>query len=257
MIGLKRLNLRGLRTVPGASRAKVAAGARGAGRWLRGAGRFVPGLGRPWGVPALGLTLGMAAGVGYAAGADREYAASGYAVVAATEGTAHAEAVGLAQSYGRLATSDAVLRTAHTDAGVDAAALRTRVSAATSPDAPVIEITGRAPDAGDAARAANAVARALALYADAAEEATGTQVRQIAEAVAPAEPVTPRPVVSAAVGGCAGAVVGCLVPLVRRSGGGPGGGGGTGAAGRSPLPSQPEQPAAAPDASEETARVTA
>ncbi|MEV1009334.1 lipopolysaccharide biosynthesis protein [Streptomyces sp. NPDC049881] len=211
----------------------------GAVERARKAARRLPGRGRPWTAPALGLLLGVAAGASYAAVTEREYAASGFAVVAAAEGTEHAEAVGIAQSYGRIATSDAVLRTAHTDAGVDTAVLRGRVSAVTSPDAPVIEITGRAPDARDAARAANAVARALARYADAAAEATGTDVRQIAEAVAPAEPVTPRPVVSAAVGGCAGAVVGCLVPLARRQGRPGGGGGGTDAGDRPPLPAQP------------------
>ena len=118
------------------------------------------GLARWWPC-ALPVLLGALLGGGYALLAEREYAASGYVVVRAVGETDPAVAVGFAQSYGRMATSEAVLDAARAEAGGSADELRGRVRAATSPDAPVIEITGRAPRAEAAAGAANAVARAL------------------------------------------------------------------------------------------------
>ncbi|WP_129841424.1 lipopolysaccharide biosynthesis protein [Streptomyces sp. RFCAC02] len=194
-------------------------------------------LSRPWLPPLAGMALGALLGCGCAALTDHAYAADAYVVVAAADDADRAAAVGLAQAYGRLVTSGDVLRTAHTDAGVDTATLRDRVTAATSPDAPVIGITGRAPDAQDAARAANAVARALVARTDAADEATGTSLVQVLEAVPPADPVTPRGLLSAAVGGCAGAVAGLLLPLARPGGGT---GRGPGRTGQPPVPAQPD-----------------
>ncbi|MFD5320977.1 hypothetical protein [Streptomyces sp. NPDC127098] len=168
-----------------------------------------------WWPFALPVLLGALLGAGYALLAEREYAASGYVVVRAAGEADPAAAVGLAQSYGRMATSEAVLDAAREEAGGSAAELRGRVRAATSPDAPVIEITGRAPGAEAAARAANAVARALIGYAAEAEPETAAELVELMPARAPATPVSPAPLLSLAVGTCAGALLGTVIQLAR------------------------------------------
>ncbi|ARQ69712.1 hypothetical protein [Streptomyces marincola] len=181
-------------------------------RGLRAWAAGLPG----WWPAVLGLLLGLLAGAGHALWADREYAAEASVVVTADD---PAQAVGFAQSYGRLATGDAVLRTAQTDAGVPAGTLRTRVRAGTSPDAPVIGITGTGPRPQDAARAAGAVARALVAHTESAGEATGVRVVPLTEAALPTAAASPVPWLSVALGGCAGAVAGGAAVLAR--GGGP------------------------------------
>ncbi|TDC62443.1 lipopolysaccharide biosynthesis protein, partial [Streptomyces hainanensis] len=129
----------------------------------------------------LGTLLGALLGAGYGLLNDREYASSGYVVVRAVGDTDPAVALGFAQSFGRMATGDAVLDAARREAGLSVADLRGRVRAATSPDAPVIEITGRAARAGDAARAANAVSRALIDVAAEAAAETSAELTELTE----------------------------------------------------------------------------
>ncbi|MFB4193215.1 lipopolysaccharide biosynthesis protein [Streptomyces carpaticus] len=162
--------------------------------------------------------VGALGGAGYGLVADREYAADGYVVVRQAEGGDPAGAVGTAQAFGRIATGDAVLTTAQADAGVTLAELRDGVRAATSPDAPMIEITGTATSGARAAEMANAVARALIAYGNDAEESTGARLTVFADAQPSAAPVSSTPLVRLTVGLVAGLVVGLLVLLVRTEG---------------------------------------
>ncbi|MGK5533842.1 lipopolysaccharide biosynthesis protein [Streptomyces sp. URMC 129] len=171
-----------------------------------------------WWAPALCVVLGAVGGSAHALLAERQYAASGQVLVAPVAGADPAGAVGLAQAMGRVATGEAVLGTAAADAGVPVAGLRQRVRAVTSPDAPMIEITGTAARPEDAARAANAVARALVAYGNDAREGTGAELAVFAEARRPVVPVAPVPWLSIAVGVCAGLVVGGAALLSRPSG---------------------------------------
>ncbi|MDT0310007.1 lipopolysaccharide biosynthesis protein [Streptomyces sp. DSM 44917] len=170
---------------------------------------------RAWWIPAVCVLVGLLCGAGHALLADREYAARGQVAVAAPEG--EGDPVAFAQAFVRMATDDAVLRTAQTDAGVPAEDLRRRVRAAGSPDAPVIEITGTAPGPEEAARAANAVARALISRANEARDGTGVELIELAAAAVPTGPATPVPGLSLALGACAGAVAGCAAHLARRA----------------------------------------
>ncbi|WP_147255887.1 lipopolysaccharide biosynthesis protein [Streptomyces sp. PT12] len=160
-----------------------------------------------WAPLLLGATLGLVCGTWHAALAEREFAAEGYVQVTAAEG----DAIGVAQAYGRMATGGAVLSAAAESAGVAAGRLADRVRAATSPDAPMIEITGTGPNGAAAARAANAVAGALVDLAG-----PGTRLTQVLPAAPPATPIAPVPPLSIALGVCAGAVAGGAASLVRR-----------------------------------------
>ncbi|MGW8848036.1 hypothetical protein ACWGNE_09645 [Streptomyces xiamenensis] len=222
------------------------AGRRDLGRvvaWAR-ARRRVP----LWWPLALCGVAGALLGGGYGLLADREYAASGYVVVRDTgEGADPAAAVGLAQAFGRIATGDAVLTTAQTDAGVSLDRLRDGVRASTSPDAPMIEITGTAARAARAAEMANAVTRALIAYGNDATDSTGARLTVFAEAQPSAAPVSAAPLVRLAVGLVAGLLVGLLVLLVRTNAGDPPGPVTT-------VPAQPRDQSGRHDPSEERER---
>ncbi|WP_031077466.1 LPS biosynthesis protein [Streptomyces sp. NRRL S-118] len=169
---------------------------------------------RRWLVPAAVL-LGVVCGGSYGLLAPPEYAATGYVVVVPAEGSDPAGAMGLAQAYGRVATDIAITGDAQIEAGVPAAALRAGVRAETSPDAPMISLTGRAPDPRTAAAMADSVASALVRKGGHTEASTGVKILQFTRAAPPTEPVSPSAPLSALVGGCAGGLLGGLALLVR------------------------------------------
>jgi hypothetical protein len=174
-----------------------------------------PGLGLArlpvWGPPLVCLLLGLLCGGTHALLADRAYAAVGHVLVSGPGEVA----TNYAQAYGRLATDGAVLAAARADAGVSVAELRGRVRAATSPEVPVIEITGTAPSAAEAARAASAVAAALIAHGNDAAADTEARLSLLAPVSRHATPVSPSPTVSLATGACAGTLPGCLLLLTR------------------------------------------
>ncbi|MEU5011344.1 lipopolysaccharide biosynthesis protein [Streptomyces sp. NPDC021749] len=184
---------------------------RSAPRRLRARLRRLP---RWWPVPLCAL-LGAAGGAVYQEVEPPRYAATGYVVVVPGKGTDPAAALGFAQAYGRIATSGAVLADAHRDSGLPLGALRGGIRAATSPDAPMIEITGTAHTPAASAGLADAVTRSLARTGNRTAPRTGAHLLVLARASAPDGPVSPSAPLSAAVGGSAGGLLGGLVLLVR------------------------------------------
>lgn len=183
--------------------------------------RGLPPLPAWWPLPACAL-LGLAAGGVYGVVKAPEYAATGYVVAVPNETTEPATAQGFAQAYGRIATSSSTLAYAQPRAGVSASRLRTQVMVETSPDSPMIAITGTSRSASGAADIANAVADALTLTSNQAAKNTGVQLLLFSQAVAPSDPASPSASISAAVGLCAGGLLGGLWllarPARRRSG---------------------------------------
>ncbi|MGW7101224.1 lipopolysaccharide biosynthesis protein [Streptomyces sp. NPDC054838] len=167
-----------------------------------------------WPLPACAL-LGLAAGGAYGVLKAPEYAATSYVVAVPNETTEPATALGFAQAYARIATSSSTLAYAQPRAGIDAGQLRTRVRAETSPDSPMIAITGTSKSPAEAADIANAVADALSLSSNQAAKNTGVQLILFNQAVAPADPASPSAPVSGAVGLCAGGLLGGLWLLAR------------------------------------------
>ncbi|MET8755780.1 lipopolysaccharide biosynthesis protein [Streptomyces sp. NPDC004667] len=167
-----------------------------------------------WPLPACAL-LGLAAGGAYGVLKAPEYAATSYVVAVPNETTEPATALGFAQAYGRIATSSSTLAYAQPRAGVDARRLRTQVRTETSPDSPMIAITGMSKSPSEAADIANAVADALTLTSNQAAKNTGVQLLLFNQAVAPGEPASPSAPVSGAVGLCAGGLLGGLWLLAR------------------------------------------
>ncbi|MET9886534.1 lipopolysaccharide biosynthesis protein [Streptomyces sp. NPDC006430] len=167
-----------------------------------------------WLLPA-GALLGLAAGGAYGVLKTPEYAATSYVVAVPDETTEPATALGFAQAYARIATSSSTLAYAQPRAGISARQLRTRVRAETSPESPMIAITGTSKRPAEAAAIANAVADALSLSSNQAAKNTGVQLLLFNQAVAPTEPASPSATISGAVGLCAGGLLGGLWLLAR------------------------------------------
>ncbi|UKY50411.1 lipopolysaccharide biosynthesis protein [Streptomyces inhibens] len=189
-----------------------APGAWRAGGRLRARLRRLP---RWWPLPLCAL-LGAAAGASYGLLEPPRYTATSYVVVVPAKGSDPAGTLGLAQAYGRVATGGEVLADAHQAFGVPIAALRGGVRAMTSPDAPMIEVTGTAHDPRTSAKLANAVARSLTRTANDTAARTGAALLVLSRASAPTDPVSPSVPLSIGVGGCAGGLLGGLLLLVRR-----------------------------------------
>ncbi|MFE2018954.1 YveK family protein [Streptomyces sp. NPDC059499] len=167
-----------------------------------------------WPLPTC-ILLGTAAGLSYGLLAPTEYASTSYAMVAADKGIDPAAALGYAQSYGRLATSEATLVYARGAAGEPVRELRTHVRAETSPDSPMIAITGTSENRRRAADIANAVTEAVVVSSGHVAKDTGVKLLKFSHAVPSAEPVSPSVPLGTAVGASAGGLIGGLVLLVR------------------------------------------
>ncbi|PRH79267.1 lipopolysaccharide biosynthesis protein, partial [Streptomyces solincola] len=147
---------------------------------------------RRWLVPVAAV-LGALTGAGYGLATPAEYAATSYVIAVPAAGSDPAAAMGLAQAYGRVASDVAVVGGAQTEAGVTAAALRAAVQTATSPDTPMISVTARSGRPRQAARMADAVARALVRKGADTQAGTGVKVLEFTRAAVPAAPVSPSP----------------------------------------------------------------
>ncbi|MGW0391174.1 lipopolysaccharide biosynthesis protein [Streptomyces sp. NPDC003042] len=167
-----------------------------------------------WPLPVCAL-LGLAAGGAYGVLKAPEYAATSYVVAVPDDTTEPATALGFAQAYARIATSSSTLAHAQPRVGITARELRTQVRAETSPESPMISITGTSTSPAEAADIANAVADALSLSSNKAAKNTGVQLLLFNQAVAPVDPASPSAPVSGAVGLCAGGLLGGLWLLAR------------------------------------------
>ncbi|MFI1991539.1 Wzz/FepE/Etk N-terminal domain-containing protein [Actinoplanes sp. NPDC020271] len=161
---------------------------------------------------------GGAAGATYAAVKTPTYTAKAYLVATASRSDP-ATALNFAQAYGRIATSGPVLAVAANRLS-DTSGLSS-VRAATSPDAPVVELVATSDDAQHAADLANAVARGLAEYASKHGTDTTVKLSVLAAATVPDRPTSPKPPWELAIGAAAGLLIGGLIALGGGGGGEP------------------------------------
>ncbi|MEU3837035.1 lipopolysaccharide biosynthesis protein [Streptomyces microflavus] len=169
----------------------------------------------PWWPLPVCVLLGTASGLSYGLLASPQYEATSYAMAVAEEETDPSAALGYAQSYGRLVTSDATLSYAQGAAGEPVRALRTQVRSEASPDSPMIAVTGTSDDAGRAADIANAVIEAVIVSSGHVSKDTGVKLIKFTHAMKPDQPVSPSVPLGTAVGTAAGGLLGGLVLLVR------------------------------------------
>jgi capsular polysaccharide biosynthesis protein len=160
----------------------------------------------------LALTvIGGAAGAVYGAVKTPTYTAKAY-VVAIGDAADPISALNFAQAYGRVATTGPVMALAGPKLGADRAGLDT-VTASTSPDAPVIEITATGTKPAHTAAVANAVASALIELGNSRKADTKVSLAVLAAATTPAKPTSPKPPLEFAVGAAAGLLIGGLAVL--------------------------------------------
>jgi capsular polysaccharide biosynthesis protein len=171
---------------------------------------ILPRLIRRFGLVLLLTVLGGIAGAVYGAVKTPTYTAKAY-VVAIGNAADPNTALNFAQAYGRVATTGPVLAKAGallggTD-GLD------RVTASTSPDAPVIEIDATGPSAQHTAAVANAVGNALSDYGSDRKADTHVSLDLLAGATTPDKPSSPKPPLELLVGAAGGLLIGGLAVL--------------------------------------------
>ncbi|WDG27124.1 lipopolysaccharide biosynthesis protein [Streptomyces sp. CA-278952] len=167
-----------------------------------------------WPLP-VSVLIGTASGLSYSGLAADRYEATSYAMAVAEGETDPSAALGYAQSYGRLTTSDATLSYAQGAAGEPVRELRSHVRSETSPDSPMIAVTGTSEDRHKAADIANAVIEAVIVSSGHVSEDTGVRLIKFTHAMTPDQPVSPSVPLGAAVGAATGGLLGGLVLLVR------------------------------------------
>ncbi|SCK51414.1 hypothetical protein [Streptomyces sp. WMMB 322] len=169
---------------------------------------------RWWPLPVC-LLLGAGGGAGYSVMTPPQYSAVSYVVVSPSGRSEVGGALGYAQAFGKIATDPMILADAEKRAGLRRGTISDGIQASTSPDAPMVQITATSSSASQAAKNADAVAKALTKTAKASVKRTGARLTLLSEAVAPATPVSPSREVAVAVGACAGGLIGGFVLLVR------------------------------------------
>jgi capsular polysaccharide biosynthesis protein len=168
---------------------------------------------RRFGLLLLLTLIGGVAGAAYGALKTPTYTAKAYVVAVPISAQGDPiSALNFAQAYGRVATSDPVLAKAGVLLGADQSGLR-QATAATSPDAPVIEITATGPRAKHTAAVANSVANALVEYGGNRKAETRVGLSLLAGAITPTRPTSPKPPMELAVGAAGGLLIGGLAVL--------------------------------------------
>jgi capsular polysaccharide biosynthesis protein len=166
---------------------------------------------RRFGLLLLLTLIGGVAGAVYGAVKTPTYTAKAYVVAIGDPGDS-ITALNFAQAYGRVATTGPVLAKAGALLGGSTAGLD-RVTASTSPDAPVVEVVATGTSALRTATVANAVANALADYGSTRKAETHVGLALLAGATTPAKPSSPKPPMELIVGAAGGLLIGGLAVL--------------------------------------------
>jgi capsular polysaccharide biosynthesis protein len=166
-----------------------------------------------WWPTVLLAAVGALVGLGYAFVTPATYVARAYVVVVAADPTESAEAVSYAQTYARVVPQGDVINAAAKGGNASATDLRRNVQASSSPDAPVIEITGSSGSPGHAADLANLMSAGLVSTANQHSSSTRMKLTILSPASPPDRPSSPRPMINLAVGAAVGILLGGLAAL--------------------------------------------
>ncbi|WP_131743367.1 hypothetical protein, partial [Actinomadura roseirufa] len=195
---------------PGGRVRRLAADAR------RRSGRALARYARRFGVAVVLVLGGLLCGLGYALVAPTAYTATAYVLVVDNGGgQSGPAAVSFAQAYGRLAPLPETLAwSALPLPRVAPGETRAHIQASTSPDTPLIRLSGSAATPGDAAGFANASADALVRYGTAHRGDTGVRVALMSLAARPSAPSSPNLPLDASVGTATGVLLAGLSAAV-------------------------------------------
>ncbi|MEZ0089360.1 Wzz/FepE/Etk N-terminal domain-containing protein [Streptacidiphilus sp. EB129] len=166
---------------------------------------------------AAAVPLGALCGGAYALVAPVQYQANAYVMVVPEATSDGGSAINFAQAYGRVIAQPEILLGAAQATGVPLATLTPLVQAVTSPDAPMVQITGTAGTAAGSAQEANAVARSLVAFGNAASRQTRVTLITFASAAEPPTASSPSRSLDLAVGAAAGLLVGGLGMMAAQA----------------------------------------
>ncbi|WP_433331196.1 hypothetical protein [Spirillospora sp. CA-294931] len=156
------------------------------------------------------IVLGLLAGIGYGTLKPKTYSAEAHVMVIAQDDSGPL-AASFAQALGRLAPLPGTLALAADELPVASTReAREHIQVSTSPDVPLIRLTGSASSPSRAARYADAAATALVRYGNAHSQETGVRIALMNRASAPADPTSPNPPVNILVGLAAGILLAML-----------------------------------------------
>jgi capsular polysaccharide biosynthesis protein len=171
---------------------------------------------RRWWLAGALAVFGALAGLTYALVTPSVYTATAHVIVIAQNDGDGLAAVNYAQAYARVATQGQVVDAAarRSNGAATKEDLQGNVRVASSPDAPVVEITGTASSPTRAAELANLVANGLVDSANRHTTQTRMSLTVFSEATPPGQPTSPRLGLSVAVGAATGLLVGGLALLL-------------------------------------------
>ncbi|WP_131764056.1 hypothetical protein, partial [Actinomadura fibrosa] len=165
---------------------------------------------RRYALPIVFVLTGFLGGLGYALLAPTVYTATAYVLVVddGAQGQDGPAAVSFAQAFGRLAPLPETLGYSSIPLpAVPPGTTRQHVQAVTSPDTPLIRLTGSGDGPADAAAFANAAADALVRYGTSHRADTGVRVALMSLATTPSAPSSPNLPLNVAVGTAAGVLL--------------------------------------------------
>ncbi|WP_067451885.1 Wzz/FepE/Etk N-terminal domain-containing protein [Actinomadura macra] len=179
-------------------------------RAVRRVARRTAVLARRYGLAVAFVLAGVLGGLGYSLFTPATYTATAFVLVVdqGENGGAGPAAVSFAQAYGRLAPLPETLR--HSSIAlprIAPGATREHIQASTSPDTPLVRLTGSGRSGADAAAFANAAADALVRYGTSHRTDTGVRVALMSLAAAPATPTSPNLPLDLAVGTASGVLL--------------------------------------------------
>ncbi|GIJ49482.1 hypothetical protein Val02_63680 [Virgisporangium aliadipatigenens] len=165
---------------------------------------------RRFGLLLLLTLIGAGAGGAYGAMKTPTYQAQSYVSVAPGEQVESIAALNYAQAYGKIVTKGPVADAAKAALGLKSLG---NVTAATSPDAPIIGITVVGPNRQRVTDVANALAKALVDFGNGRKTETRVGLAVFATASVPGSPISPKPPLELAVGAAGGLLIGALAVL--------------------------------------------
>jgi capsular polysaccharide biosynthesis protein len=160
------------------------------------------------------VLLGTLGGLVHALVKTPVYKATSHVIVVTEQKGSDQLAVNFAQAYGRLAVQRQTLAWAVSPAVPRGANPTKHVQASTSPDTPLIQLTGSAHTADAAVAYANAAADALVRYSAVRSQETGVHAALMGAADRPTAPASPNLLLSLAIGTATGILLAGLLGTV-------------------------------------------
>jgi capsular polysaccharide biosynthesis protein len=165
-------------------------------------------------LPVVLVLAGLLMGLGYGLLKTPEYKANAYVLVVKDQDQDQV-AVSSATAYGRIAALPETLAWSRTPPPGSLDSARTHIQASTSPDSPLIQLSGSATTPRDAAAYANTAANALVRYGAQHTQATGVSTALMSSATEPLSPSSPNLRLNVAVGIAMGILLAGLSAAVR------------------------------------------